>query len=89
MKLGFIGTGKIASSVISGICTSRISFQKILISQRNKNIAQKLKKRFRKVNIAKSNQEVVDKCNWVFLAVTPKVGKKILWFFKSNRYRSF
>ena len=78
MRLGFIGTGKIASSVITGICTSKISFQKILVSPRNRNLAQKLKKRFRKVNIAKTNQEVVDKCNWVFLSVTPKVGKKIL-----------
>ena len=78
MRLGFIGTGKIASSVITGICTSKISFQKILISRRNKNIAQKLKKRFRKVYIAKNNQEIVDKCNWIFLAVTSKVGKKIL-----------
>jgi len=78
MRLGFIGTGKIASSVITGVCTSKISFQKILISRRNKNIAQKLKKRFRKVYIAKNNQEIVDKCNWIFLAVTPKVGKKIL-----------
>ena len=78
MRLGFIGTGKIASSVITGVCTSRISFQKILISRRNKNIAQKLKKRFRKVYIAKTNQEIIDKCNWIFLAVTPKIGKKIL-----------
>ena len=78
MRLGFIGTGKIASSVITGVCTSKISFRKILISRRNKNIAQKLKKRFRKVYIAKNNQEIVDKCNWIFLAVTSKVGKKIL-----------
>ena len=87
MKLGFIGTGKITSSVITGICTSKISFQKILVSRRNRNIAQKLKKRFRKVNIAKTNQEVVDKCNWVFLSVTPKVGKKILpkLKFRSNQ----
>ena len=87
MRLGFIGTGKIASSVIMGICTSKISFQKILISRRNKNIAQKLKKRFRKVYIAKDNQEIVDKCNWIFLAVTPKVGKKILpkLKFRSNQ----
>ena len=78
MKLGFIGTGKITLSVVTGICTSKISFQKILVSPRNRNIAQKLKKRFRKVNIGKTNQEIVDKCNWVFLAVTPKVGAKIL-----------
>ena len=87
MKLGFIGTGKITLSVVTGICTSKISFQKILVSPRNRNIAQKLKKRFRKVNIAKTNQEIVDKCNWIFLAVTPKVGAKILpkLKFRSNQ----
>ncbi|MAH02563.1 MAG: pyrroline-5-carboxylate reductase [Candidatus Pelagibacter sp.] len=87
MRLGFIGTGKIASSVITGICTSKISFQKILISRRNKNISKKLRKRFGKVYIAKNNQEIVDKCNWIFLAVTPKVGKKILpkLKFRSNQ----
>ena len=87
MILGFIGTGKIASSVITGVCTSKISFQKILISRRNKNIAQKLKKRFRKVYIAKTNQEIVDKCNWIFLAVMPEVGEKILpkLNFRSNQ----
>ena len=87
MRLGFLGTGKIASSVVTGICTSKISFQKILVSPRNRNIAQKLKKRFRKVNIAKTNQEIVDKCNWIFLAVTPKVGEKILpkLNFRSNQ----
>ena len=87
MKLGFIGTGKITLSVVTGICTSKISFQKILVSPRNRNIAQKLKKRFRKVNIGKTDQEIVDKCNWVFLAVTPKVGSKILQKlnFRSNQ----
>ena len=58
MKLGFIGTGKIASSVITGICNSKISFKKILVSPRNRNIAQKLKRKFRKVSIAKNNQEI-------------------------------
>ena len=78
MKLGFIGTGKIASSVITGICNSKISFTKILISPRNKKIAQDLKKKFKKVEIAKDNQEIVDNCNWVFLSITPTVGEKII-----------
>jgi len=87
MKLGFIGTGTITSAVITGICTSKISFQKILVSSRNKNVAKKLKKKFKKVSIAKTNQEIVDKCNWIFLAVTPKVGEKIIpkLNFKSNQ----
>jgi len=78
MKLGFIGTGKITSAVITGICTSKISFNKILISPRNRNISKKLSKRFAKVKIAKTNQEIVDKCNWIFLAITPKVGEEII-----------
>ena len=53
MKLGFIGTGKITLSVVTGICTSRISFQKILVSPRNRNIAQKLKKDLEKLVLEK------------------------------------
>jgi pyrroline-5-carboxylate reductase len=87
MKLGFIGTGKIGSSVIEGICTSKILFTKILISPRNKLIAQRLKKKYRKIVIAKNNQEIVDNCNWVFLSITPRVGQKIIkeLKFKSNQ----
>ena len=78
MKLGFIGTGKIASSVITGICNSNILFNKIYISPRNKEIAHTLKKKFKKIYIAKNNQEIVDNCNWVFLSITPTVGEKII-----------
>ena len=78
MKLGFIGTGKIASSVITGICKSNISFTKILISPRNKLIASKLRKKFNKVVIVNNNQEIADKCNWIFLSVTPTIGQKII-----------
>ena len=45
---------------------------------RNKTIAKKLSKRFKKVTIAKDNQQLINKSNWVFLAITPQVGKKIL-----------
>ena len=82
MKLGFIGSGKIASSVITGICSSKISFTKILISPRNKKIAINLKKKFKKVIIAKDNQEIIDNCNWIFLSVTPIVGEKIIKILK-------
>jgi pyrroline-5-carboxylate reductase len=78
MKLGFIGTGKIASSVIIGICNSKIKYKQIIISPRNRKIANSLKRRFKKITIAKNNQEIVDKSNWVFLSITPKVGEKII-----------
>jgi pyrroline-5-carboxylate reductase len=87
MNLGFIGTGKIASSVITGICGSKISFKKIIVSKRNKTISQNLAKRFKKVTIAKDNHEIVNSCDWIFLSVTPTVGEKIIKTlkFKSNQ----
>ena len=85
MKLGFIGTGKISSSVIAGISKSSINYDKIFISSRNKIISKRLKKRFKKIFIEKDNQNIVDKCSWVFLAVTPKVGEKII---KSLKFKS-
>ena len=78
MNLGFIGIGKIASSVIIGICNSKIPFKKIIISQRNKKISQGLKRKFKKIVIAKDNQQIIDQSNWVFLSITPNVGKKII-----------
>ena len=78
MNLGFIGTGKIASSVITGICQSKITYKKIIISPRNKKIAQSLKKKFKKIIIAKNNQKIIDKSDWIFLSVTPSVGEKII-----------
>jgi pyrroline-5-carboxylate reductase len=85
MKLGFIGTGKIASSVIAGICSSNISFKKIIISPRNKKIANNLNKKFKNIVIAKDNQQIIDQCNWIFLSVTPSVGNKII---KNLKFKS-
>lgn len=85
MRLGFIGTGKIASSVITGICNSSIIYENIIISPRNRKIANNLKKRFKKIKIAKNNQEIINNSDWVFLSVTPTVGKKII---KDLKFRS-
>ena len=87
MKLGFIGTGKITLSVVTGICGSKIPYKNIILSPRNRTIAQKLKKKYRKVSIAKNNQEIINSCNWIFLAVTPTVGQNIIknLKFKSNQ----
>ena len=78
MNIGFIGTGKIASSVIQGIFKSKISITKIYISKRNEKNSQKLKKKNKKIVIAKNNQEIIEKCDWIFLSVTPVVGSKII-----------
>ena len=62
MILGFIGTGKIAASVITGICKSKISYKKIIISPRNKKIAQGLKRKFKKIVIANRASFFCSKC---------------------------
>ncbi len=78
MILGFIGTGNIVSDVVTGICNSKIPFKKIIVSPRNKKKSNQLKKKFKKVIIAKNNQDVVDNSDWVFLGVLPEIGEKIL-----------
>ena len=78
MKLGFIGTGKITSAVVTGICSSSISYNKIIISERNKSISSILKKKFKKITVSKNNQEIINSCDWIFLSVTPSVGEKII-----------
>ena len=57
MILGFIGTGKISSSIIYGIFKSKLKVKKIYISSRNTNIAKKLSSKFRVIKVLKDNQE--------------------------------
>ena len=78
MILGFIGTGKISSSIIYGIFKSKLKIETIYISSRNKNIAKRLTKRFRQVKTLKDNQEIINKSSTIILGVTPNVGNKIL-----------
>ena len=78
MNLGFIGTGNIVSDVITGVSKSKISYKQIIISPRNKKKAYYLKKKFKKIKIAKNNQEVIEKSDWVFLGVLPQIGENII-----------
>ena len=87
MKIGFIGTGQITKAVVTGILSSRLNINKIYLSERNKKISKNLKSKSRKIIIIKNNQEIINKSSWIFLAVTPTVGKKILhkYYFKYNQ----
>ena len=84
MKLGFIGTGEITKAVVQGITKSKINYKKILISKRNNKISSYLKKINKKVRISSDNQHIIDNSDWIFLAITPTVGKKILRKLKFN-----
>ena len=92
MVLGFIGTGKIASSVVDGIFKSKLKKSKILLSLRNKKISSNLKRKFKKIEILKNNQDIINRSHLIFLAVTPSVGEKILGnlkFSKNKKIISF
>ena len=78
MKLGFIGTGQITKAVINGLLGSNIKFSKIYISERNSKISKQLEKKNKKIIISNNNQKILNLSNWVFLAITPSVGNKII-----------
>ena len=87
MILGFIGTGKISSSIIFGIFKSKLKVKRIYISSRNRSIAKKLAQKSRKIKVVKDNQEIVNKSSVIILGITPNVGNKILkkLKFKKNK----
>ena len=85
MKIGFIGTGQITRAVVTGIVNSKLKVSKIFISERNKKISRNLQINNKKIKIIKNNQYIVDNSNWIFLAVTPNVGNKILSKLKFKR----
>jgi len=78
MRIGFIGTGGITSAIVAGLCTSRLEFDVIRVSPRNRETSLALKKRFDRVRIGESNQDVLDHSDVVILAILPQDMKKIL-----------
>ena len=92
MKIGFIGSGQITKAVIEGIIKSKLKITKIYISKRNKKISRNLKAKSKRIIILNDNQDIIDKSSWIFLAVTPDVGNKILYklkFYKNKMIISF
>ena len=51
MKLGFVGVGKIATSVIEGIFKAKINIKEIILSPKNNKNSKSLKKKFKKIKI--------------------------------------
>lgn len=77
--LGFIGTGAITSALVTGFCTraSQTPYP-IVLSPRNKEKAAQLKAAYPdRVTVAASMQEVVDRSDWVMLAVLPEAGEEV------------
>jgi len=68
MKIGVIGTGTIASAIVTGFCTKKAGHA-FFLSPRNAEKATALAAEFPEVSVCASNQEVLDQAEWVFISL--------------------
>jgi pyrroline-5-carboxylate reductase len=78
MKLGFIGTGALASAIVTGLKSVADNSASVLLSPRNEEISAGLASRYPDVRVASDNQAVLDGCDTVMLAVRPQVAHEVL-----------
>ncbi|GLS34134.1 pyrroline-5-carboxylate reductase [Mesorhizobium albiziae] len=78
MKLGFIGTGALASAIVTGLKSAPGDHTPVLLSPRNEEIAAGLAARYPDVRVAPDNQTVLDNCDTVMLAVRPQIAHDVL-----------
>ena len=78
MQLGFIGTGEITSSIVTGLSSSGVIAHSIWLSPRNSAIAKGLANRFHGISVASSNQEVLDHSDAIVIAVRPSAARGVL-----------
>jgi len=71
MKIGIIGTGIIASAVVTGFCKKNTGHE-FFLSPRNREKAAALAGSFANVRVCASNQEVLDKADWIFICLHKK-----------------
>jgi pyrroline-5-carboxylate reductase len=78
MRIGFIGTGRIAEAVVTGLCTSAAPPDEVLLSPRSAAIAQRLATRFPTVQVAANNEAVVAGSEVVALSLRPAMAEEVL-----------
>jgi pyrroline-5-carboxylate reductase len=78
MKIGFLGTGKIASAVVEAVCTSELTNFEICVSPRNSERSRNLESAFKQVTRMDTNQDVVDNSDIVFIALKPDIYEEVL-----------
>ncbi|SEQ56733.1 pyrroline-5-carboxylate reductase [Devosia sp. YR412] len=72
MTTGFIGTGTITAAIIRGLAAAGWT-DPIVVSPRNAELSAALAAEHGFVEVARDNQEVVDRSTLVFIAVRPQV----------------
>jgi pyrroline-5-carboxylate reductase len=77
-RLGFIGTGSITEAIIDGLAAASSQPAEVLVSPRNAEIAARLAERHSFVRVAADNQQVLDRCDVVCLAVRPQIAQEVI-----------
>ena len=78
MKIGFVGTGHLASAMVTALCYAGTEGQEIIVSPRNRTIATGLAAQFDAVSVAPDNQSVVRESDVVMVAVRPDDAEHVL-----------
>jgi pyrroline-5-carboxylate reductase len=78
MQLGFIGTGEITASIVTGLRSFGATADSIQLSPRNPAIADELANRFKGICIASCNQQVLDCSDTIAIAVRPPAARAVL-----------
>ena len=68
VKIGVIGTGNIAAAVVTGFCVKSVGHE-FFLSPRNAEKSAALAAMFSEVEVCSSNQEVLDKSEYIFITL--------------------
>jgi pyrroline-5-carboxylate reductase len=71
MVLGFLGTGAISEAMVRGLCGNAGYSNPILVSSRGQARSERLSSDYRQVEVIADNISLVEKCDWVIVAVLP------------------
>ena len=77
IKIGFIGGGNMARSLIAGLIADGIAPSQLIVSAPSKETRQALETHFT-IQTSEDNQSLVDHCDVIVLAVKPQVLKSVM-----------
>ena len=76
-NIGFIGGGNMARSRIGGLIPETLTAKQVFVFEPNPSQAEQLQSDF-SINLAQDNQQLIESCDVIVLAVKPQVLKQVL-----------
>ena len=77
-NIGFIGTGAITDAMVRGLLIEPAAAVQAVVSSRSTAISAKLAADFPAVRVSDDNQDIVDSCDAVVLAIRPQVAEDVV-----------